>query len=199
MRYLLWYLCCWNFFGIPRINSTPTFPHQHHFPLTCLHLHCLFIFRAIVGITVCYCRFCLWTNNCIAGVKLAPGGLRLELSVCDTAEWHVTIKRCSVGSETSPAVGDCNAVAAKLRGEISRRESDFVWSEMTNPAIARETLGLEIKHFVIDKNSVGIKLKTMQISQVQRVPSGWRSALKDWNITITTKTTKGLPNGDSPC
>ena len=72
----------------------------------------------------------------------------------------MTIKRCSVGSETSPAVGDCNAVAAKLRGEISRRESDFVWSEMTNPAIARDTLGLEIKRFVI---SVRIKQKTMQI------------------------------------
>ena len=75
----------------------------------------------------------------------------------------MTIKRCSVGSETSPAVGDCNAVAAKLRGEISRRESDFVWSEMTNPAIARDTLGLEIKRFVIDKSSVRIKQKTMQI------------------------------------
>ena len=54
-------------------------------------------------------------------------------------------------------------MAAKLWGEISRRESDFVWSEMTNPAIARDTLGLKIKRFVIDKNSVGIKLKTMQI------------------------------------
>ena len=109
----------------------------------------------------------------------------------------MTIKRCSVGSETSPAVGDCNAVAAKLRGEISRRESDFVWSEMTNPAIARDTLGLEIKRFVIDKNSLGIKLKTMQIKSKEFLLGGDR-ALKDWNITITTKTTKGLPNGDSP-